>query len=221
MGMILSLAACGAAASDVSQPGQSDTAEQPAAEASAAAGTESSVQEESSSSILVVFFSRTGEQYNVGVIEKGNTAIVAEIIAEKTGADVFEILPAEDYYPTTYKELTDVAMQEQREHARPAVAGELPDLTKYDTVFIGAPVWWGDWPMLLYTFFEGTECSGVKLVPFSTHEGSGLSGFDKKLASAYPGCEVLKGLAIRGADTQNDVEGVQKKVDNWLTELGY
>ena len=112
-------------------------------------------------------------------------------------------------------------MQEQREKARPAIAGELPDLSQYDVVFIGSPVWWGDWPMILYTFFESTECSGVKLVPFSTHEGSGLSGFDKKLATAYPDCEVLKGLAIRGADAQNDPEGVKVKVDNWLAELGF
>ena len=176
---------------------------------------------ESGSKVLVVYFSRTGEQYNVGVIDKGNTSIVAEAIVEATGADVFEILPAEDYYPTTYKELTDVAMQEQREKARPAIAGELPDLSQYEVVFIGSPVWWGDWPMILYTFFENTDCSGMKLVPFSTHEGSGLSGFDRSLKAAYPDCEVLKGLAIRGADAQNDPEGVKTKVNNWLAELGF
>ena len=53
------------------------------------------------SDVLVVYFSRTGEQYNVGEIDKGNTVIVAEMIAEETGADVFEILPEEDYYPYT------------------------------------------------------------------------------------------------------------------------
>ena len=52
-----------------------------------------------SSGILVIYFSRTGEQYTVGVIDKGNTAIVAEMIADETGADLFEVLPEEDYYP--------------------------------------------------------------------------------------------------------------------------
>ena len=72
--------------------------------------TESNVPE---SNILVVYFSRTGEQYTVGVIDKGNTAIVAEMIAEETGADMFEIMPADDHYPMTYDELTEVALTEQ------------------------------------------------------------------------------------------------------------
>ncbi len=89
-----------------------------------------------------MYFSRTGEQYGVGVIDKGNTAVVAGMIAEKTGADMFEILPETDYYPYTYNELTDIAKKEQSENARPAIRGELPDLSQYDTIFIGAPVWW-------------------------------------------------------------------------------
>lgn len=176
----------------------------------------------SDSTILVVYFSRTGEQYNVGVIDKGNTAIVAEMIAEQTGADLFEVLPADDHYPMTYDELTDVAKREQNEKARPAYAGSLPDLSQYDTVFIGAPVWWGDWPMILYTFFEnnGEALAGKTLIPFSTHEGSGLSGFDKKLASACPGSTVGEGLAIRGSDCQNKQDSVRESVTGWLSGLG-
>ena len=139
---------------------------------------------------IVVYFSRIGEQYNVGVIEKGNTAIVAEMIAEATGADLYEILPADDHYPMTYKELTDVALQEQREGARPA-------------------------------FFEGTPLSGKTLVPFSTHAGSGLSGFDRTLAAAYPDCTVEKGLAVAGTDAQKNPDKAQISVDKWLEELGF
>ena len=172
------------------------------------------------SGILVVCFSRTGEQYNVGVIDKGNTAIVAEMIAEETGADLFEILPEEDYYPYTYSELTDVAKQEQNENARPVYQGDVPDLSAYDTVFVGAPVWWGDWPMIMYTFFENEDLSGKTLIPFSTHEGSGLSGFDQKLASACPDSEVTEGLAVRGSDAQNEQNQVRNTVKDWLTTLG-
>nr|AHF23938.1 flavodoxin [uncultured bacterium Contig1522a] len=165
----------------------------------------------------------TGEQYAVGVIDKGNTAIVAEMIADETGADLFELVPADDHYPMTYAELTDVAKQEQRDGARPAYAGEVPDLSEYDTVFLGAPVWWGDWPMICYTFFENNAdaLAGKTLVPFSTHEGSGLSGFDKKLAKACPDAEVLKGLAVRGNDCQNRQDSVREDVSDWLGELGY
>jgi len=175
------------------------------------------------SNILTVYFSRTGEQYQVGVIEKGNTAIVAEMIAEQTGADLFEILPVDDHYPMTYSELTDVAKREQNENARPAYAGEVPDLSQYSTIFIGAPVWWGDWPMICYTFFEtnADALSDKTLIPFSTHAGSGLSGFDRKLSNALPNSTVQKGLAVAGADCQNSSDRVEKSVRDWLNGLGF
>ncbi len=198
------------------------TAAAPSGSSAAGADMSASSSSGTASRILVVYFSRTGEQYTVGVIDHGNTAIVAEMIAEKTGADLFEVLPAEDRYPMTYKELTDAAKREQNEKARPAYAGTVPDLSAYDTVFIGAPVWWGDWPMIMYTFFEenAAALAGKNLVPFSTHEGSGLSGFDKKLSSAVPGSTVLKGLAVRGNDCQNRQDDVRKSVDGWIDELG-
>ena len=226
LAMLAGLCACGSAAPQSSPapasvpestqepaPPTEETAEEPEAA--------SKTPEASGSNILVLYFSRTGEQYNVGVIEKGNTAIVAESIGEATGANLYELLPADDHYPMTYKELTDVALQEQRDGARPAYAGELPDFDNYDTIFIGAPVWWGDWPMIMYTVFENTPLSGKTLIPFSTHAGSGLSGFDRSLAAAYPDCTIAKGLAIAGTDAQNNPDKVQSSVANWLSELGF
>ncbi len=174
-----------------------------------------------SSDILIIYFSRTGEQYTVGVIDEGNTAIAAKMIAEQTGADLFEVLPADDHYPMTYDALTDVAKQEQNAKARPEYADEFPDLANYQTIFIGAPVWWGDWPMIMYTVFENNDFSGKTLVPFSTHEGSGLSGFDKKLQKACPDSTILPGLAVRGYDAQFNKETVSSSVANWLNGLGF
>jgi flavodoxin len=239
--MALALAGCGSTGSSREAAGQStspaeqeDTLtgedEEGAAEAEPAGERESEAAEpeageeaESGSSALVVYFSRTGEQYQVGVIDEGNTAIVARMIGEAAGADLFEILPADDHYPETYEELTEVAKDEQRENARPAYAGEVPDLSVYETIFIGSPVWWGDWPMIMYSFFEdhGEELSGKTLIPFSTHEGSGLSGFDKKLASACPDSTVGEGLAVRGYDAQNDREAVRSQVESWVFRLGF
>ena len=184
---------------------ESDTTEQSSASSDEQDVSESDNTETGGSDILVVYFSRTGEQYTVGVIDEGNTAIVAKMIADQTGADMFEVLPIDDHYPMTYDALTDVAKQEQNDSARPEYAGEVPDLSQYNTIFIGAPVWWGDWPMIMYTFFENNAdaLAGKSLVPFSTHEGSGLSGFDRKLASVCPNSQVLEGLAIRGNDCQN------------------
>ena len=79
------------------------------------------------------------------------------------------------------------------------------------------------WNMIMYTFFENNAegLSGKTLIPCSTHEGSGLSGFDKKLSSAGPDATVLDGLAIRGNDCQNDQDSVRESVNAWISGLGY
>lgn len=218
------LSACGQGSSEAEQPTENEETAATNETAATEENTESTQAESAGEKdALVVYFSRTGEQYEVGVIEKGNTAIVADMIKDTTGADGFEILPKEDNYPNTYDELTEVAKKEQNENARPAIAGEVPDLSKYSTVFIGAPVWWGDWPMIMYTFFEDNAdaLAGKNLIPFSTHGGSGLSGFDEKLASACPDSTVGEGLAISGKDAQNDQDSVKKEVNDWLAGLGY
>ena len=170
----------------------------------------------SGSKALVVYFSRTGEQYEVGVIEKGNTAIVADMIAEQTGADSFEILPKEDNYPTTYKELTDVAKEEQNNNARPKIKDSISNFDQYDTVYLGYPIWWGDLPMICYTFLESYDFSGKTIVPFCTHAGSGDAGTQSKIQSAAPNATVKEVLAITGTDAQNECDSVKSKVTEWL-----
>lgn len=221
LAFILSLGACSAAKAESTPTPTAAPTMAPAPEVSAEPSSALAAPQESVSKTIVVYFSRTGEQYNVGVIDKGNTAIVADMIAEATGAELYEILPADDHYPMTYNALIDVGLQEQRDRARPAIAGELPDLSGYDTIFFGSPVWWGDWPMIYYTFFESVPLSGKTLIPFTTHAGSGLSGFDRSLAAQYPDCTVTKGLAIAGTDAQNHADKVQTSVDKWLGELGF
>ena len=75
--------------------------------------------------------------------------------------------------------------------------------------------------MIMYTVFENNDFSDKKLIPFSTHEGSGLSGFDRKLQNACPDAEVLTGLAIRGNDCQNRQDFVKQSVEAWLAGLGF
>ena len=173
----------------------------------------------SKSRTLVVYFSRAGEQYKVGVVKKGNTAFVAEEIAKQTGADLFEIKPKKDVYPNKYDPLIDYAKKEQSKKERPEYVGAVPNLKNYDVVFVGAPVWWGDWPMIMYTFFEKNNLDGKTLAPFCTHEGSGLSGFDKKLAKACPKSKVTKGLAMTGQDAQKNAKKVTAEVSKWLDNI--
>lgn len=167
--------------------------------------------------VLVAFFSRTGENYAVGHIEKGNTHIVAEMIAEETGGTLFQIEPVMPY-PDDYDECVDIAKKELETNARPAVKSNIA-VEDYDIIFIGYPNWWGDMPMAVYTFIEKHDWNGKTVVPFCTHEGSGLSGTESRLKSACKGASVQKGLAVRGATAQNSREQARKTVENWLERV--
>lgn len=166
---------------------------------------------------LVAFFSRAGENYVVGHIEKGNTHVVAEMIAAETGGDLFHIEPVTPY-PDDYTECTEVAKRELNAKARPAIKGDIK-AEDYDIIFIGYPNWWGNMPMPVYTFIEKHGWQGKTVIPFCTHEGSGLSGTENKLKAACQGATVLKGLAVRGAMAQNNREQARQSVKNWLEAM--
>ena len=169
---------------------------------------------------IVVYFSHTGENYSVGVIAEGNTAKVAKVIAVKTGADIFEIKEAKPY-PQSYDACIDVAKKELRDKARPEIAGDLPDLTDYQVVYLGYPNWWGDCPMIVYSFLEKSKIEGKTILPFCTHEGSGLGSTAKNLQKAFPGAKVeLNGFSLRGATAQKDAVATEQTVDKWLNSLG-
>lgn len=169
--------------------------------------------------VLVVFFSHTGENYGVGNITKGNTCIVAEMIAEATGGELFEIVPVQKY-PKTYDACVDLAKKEKSAGARPAIEGDIA-VEEYDTVFIGYPNWWGDMPMPVYTFIERHDWQGKNIIPFCTHEGSGLSNTEKYIAEACKDATVGKGLAMRGTTAQNSREQAKKSVLAWLERAGF
>lgn len=215
---VFSLAACGGnnenqTATQITQKENSTNAD---TQVATTAGNEKRDTSSNNSKALVVYFSRTGEQYNVGVIEKGNTAIVADIIIAETGADSFEILPKEDNYPTTYSELTNVAKEEQNNNSRPKIKDTVDNFDSYDTVYLGYPIWWGDLPMICYTFLENYDFSGKTIIPFCTHEGSGNAGTQSKIQAAVPNADVKEVLAIRGQDAQNNRDSVKTQVQDWL-----
>ena len=169
---------------------------------------------------LVVYFSHTGENYNVGYIEKGNTHIIADMIAGATGADTFEIVP-EKNYPADYNECIETAKKELQSDDRPAVKGDVR-IEDYDVIFIGYPNWWGNPPMCVYTFIEKHDWTGKTVIPFITHEGSGMAGTDRKIADACKGADTLtgKGLSIQGKVAQTDRESAGKSVRKWLENIG-
>ena len=172
--------------------------------------------------ILIAYFSRADENYNVGTVDVGNTEIMAGYIKDYLGdkADTFKIDPVNPY-PVSYKECTEVATKELRENARPEFKN--PDslnIDNYDTIFIGYPIWWGDVPMIINTFLESYDFSGKTIIPFNTHEGSGISGTYASIKSKMSSSEVnTNGLAITGQKARE--ESSRSTVENWLKELGY
>lgn len=169
------------------------------------------------SSAYVVYFSRADENYGVGNIEKGNTQIVAEMIGEQLKCDTFHIETVSPY-PSDYDECTEVAKRELSDNARPELT-EFPDLTEYDTIFVGYPIWWGDMPMAMYTFLEHYDWNGKTIVPFVTHAGSGMSGTADNIRDICTGADVLNGLAVTGETAQNDFETTQAEVSEWLEKI--
>ena len=182
--------------------------------------------------ILVAYLSRAGENYNVGTvkegsvsaayagyIEKGNTAILAEAIAEATGGDLFAITTVIPY-PDDYATMLQAAQDEIDTDARPELAGTVENMDDYGVIFIGYPIWHGRMPQAIYTFLESYDLSGKTVIPFNTHEGSGQSGTQQVIANALPGSTVLQGLAVRGKTAQEDPDQTQALVNEWLEGLG-
>lgn len=171
-----------------------------------------------SDKILVVYFSRADENYNVGNVEVGNTELLAKEIVTKTGADEFKIVP-EVAYPANYQEAIEQATKERNEQARPEYKGDV-DISSYDTIFFGYPIWWGDMPMIVYNFIEKHDWNGKTVIPFNTHEGSGNSGTYETLNDKMSGATLKgDGFNMSGSTARTD-DGI-KKLDNWLESLGY
>ena len=166
---------------------------------------------------LLVYFSRAGENWDVGVIEKGNTGIAAEYIAEVTGADVYEIIPVVPY-PSDYMETVALAEEEKSAGARPEIANAPENWDSYDTIILGYPIWHGDLPMIVYNFLESYDFTGKTVYPFNTHGGSGLAGTPDKIRNTIPAADIKDGLALTGKTVQNDFTQVQGDIDAWLQE---
>ena len=127
---------------------------------------------------IVIFFSHAGDNYSVSNIEVGNTKIVADYISEITGADQYEIV-THKYDGMAYTPLINLAKEEANKGELPPYEGEAPDLSKYDTVFIGGPIWWGTYPQVMFTLFRDINLDGKTVIPFTTHEGSDRPGREK------------------------------------------
>ena len=159
---------------------------------------------ETDSKSLVVYFSWSG-----------NTENVAKSIQTQTGADIFEIVPTTPY-SDDYDTVVDFAQEEQRNNARPAISGSIENIEQYDVIYVGFPNWWGDMPMILYTFFDTYDLSGKTVALFCTSGGSGLSGTVNAVKSLEPNATVTEGLHIGSGSSSNP----DRAVSEWLGDIG-
>ena len=163
---------------------------------------------------IVIFFSHAGDNYSVGNIEVGNTKIVADYITEIKGADRFEIV-THKYDGMAYMPLIELAKEEANKGELPPYEGTAPDLSQYDTVFIGGPVWWGTYPQVMFTLFKDINLDGKTVIPFTTHEGSGLASCASDVKKAFPKAKVTGEFSIYG----HEVRTGKAKVEKWLKGL--
>lgn len=213
-------------ASEVTDPASSDgeesVSEEPAAEEPA--------EEGSGTNMLVAYFSYAENAALPDGVDAsasasiqtwngettGNTGVVAAMIAEAAGADLFSIQTVEQY-PDSYDATIDQGQEEQRADARPELATHVENLDDYDVIFLGFPNWWGDMPMAMYSFLDEVDLSGKTIVPFVTSGGSGFSNTINTIESMESGATVQKGLSISGSSAVN----AQDQVTEWLSGLGY
>lgn len=165
---------------------------------------------------IVIFFSHAGDNYSVGNVEVGNTKIVADYISEIAGAEQFEIV-THKYDGMAYTPLTRLAQEEANKGELPPYEGSAPDLSGYDTVFIGGPVWWGTYPQVMFTLFKDINLNGKTVYPFTTHEGSGLASCVSDVKKAFPKANVKNGFSIYGHEVRTE----KAKVEKWLKSIVY
>lgn len=166
------------------------------------------------SRVAVVYFSEpeAAQKYDV----QGATQYVAQAIQERTGADIFRIERQADY-PTAHDALTEQAKTERDQGVHPAIKDTIGDLSRYDTIFLGYPIWWYDAPMPVYSFLDKYDLSGKNVYVFVTHGGSGLTGTVERLQAAEPGAKFSRdAFAIYRTDITS-----ASPIYAWLGNLGY
>ena len=181
----------------------------------------SNIENKNEVKILIAYFSRAGENYNVGTVDIGSTELIAGHIKEYLGdkADVFKIDPVIPY-PVGYEDTKTISTREKDNNERPAFKGDV-DISQYDVILLGYPIWYGDYPMIINTFLEKYDFSGKTIIPFNTHEGSGNAGTFSRLKSKTTGATVnMDGFTIAGTAARQTASA-KEATKNWLKGLGY
>ena len=163
---------------------------------------------------LIAYFSRKINNYDNGKIENlpiGNTEVIAKMIQDIIGGDLFHIKTVQSY-PEDYNETIEVAKKELNNDSRPALSNDLSNIDSYEVVFLGYSNWWGTIPMAICTFLESFDFEGKKIIPFCTHEGSGLGNSVEAIKKLCKRSIVNYSTAFYGRNVQK-FKRCRKKMD--------
>lgn len=191
--------------------------------------SERTESEQSANNTLIVYFSRWGNtEYPSDVdattsasivvendLRYGTTEYVANMIAEKVGGHLQRIETVTSY-TADFDELRDVNHDEMSRNYLPELKKGDLDISAYDTVFIGYPVWATGVPQAVLSFLKEYDLSGKTVIPFCTHDGYGAGNSYQTIAEASHAAVSLEGLAIEAKDVPN----AQDTVSSWLADIG-
>jgi flavodoxin len=167
------------------------------------------------SKALIIFFSRAGENYNVGVVDKGNTEMIVDYITQVTKIKSFKINP-ETQYPINYTQTIEIARSEKNSNDRPKIKDPLTNIDNYDTILLGYPIWHTNLPNIVMTQLELLNFEGKTIYPFNTHEGSGTGNSIGDIKKLVPNADVKNGFALRGQNARK--EEYRTEIEKWLKE---
>jgi len=145
----------------------------------------------------------------------GITAKVAETLAEAIGADIYEIEPEVPYTKadldwTNKQSRSSIEMNNPL--SRPSIAGMRDNMSDYDTIFVGFPIWWYVAPTIINTFLESYDLTGKTIIPFATSGGSGMGSTNERLHPSCTGAKLVEGRVFKSF-VSND------EMNQWVSGL--
>lgn len=150
------------------------------------------------SKTLVAYFSTSGV-----------TARLAEKVAKVVNGDLYEIVPAKPYTAadldwTNDKSRSSVEMKNKS--FRPEISGKAENMSDYDTIYLGFPIWWYVAPTIINTFLESYDLSGKTIIPFATSGSSGMGGTNAELKNSCRGAILKEGKRFSSDATEKEIE---------------
>ena len=203
--MVISLAACGGSKTSTKTEQTTAPAATPAATAEPTADASDNENSGTTDNILVAYFSATG-----------NTRTIAEYIADSAKADIYEIVPETPYTDEDLNYGNDnsrTSTEQNDPSARPAISGTVENMERYDVIFLGYPIWWGEAPKIMYTFLESYDFSGKTIIPFCTSGSSPIGTSALNMKPSAPGADWYDGDRLDSSSSREDIASWVDKFD--------